>query len=335
MTHRINVVGALAAVLVTVLSTPSSIALGTTELFIPGAAHAGGVNDANWRSDLQIANAGDTGAQFTVELMPADMDNSSRASATFSVNPGQSMRYMDILDSMFSFSGAGALRITSASDNLLVTSRTYNSIGANSVGLPVGASFGQWVPAILLSDAITPDQEGRLIMLTQTDPGTYSGFRTNVGVVNASSSAVDFTIEIYSKTGAKLGTTPTADGHLPAYGFHQFNQPGAVYGPLDDFYAVVRPSTSGAKILAFATVVDNHVTGDPIMIPAMRMTSLPPPQLTVTGPTHLLMGDTPTFMVSGGVSPYTWSIGGTGYMSKTGGTDDGTDLLPKVGPLGV
>jgi hypothetical protein len=78
-----------------------------------------------------------------------------------------SVRYTDVLDSVFHFTGAAALRIVPTKGTILATSRTYNLVGANSVGLPVGASFGQFVPGLAEGEAISSAEEGRLIQLTQ------------------------------------------------------------------------------------------------------------------------------------------------------------------------
>ncbi len=257
----------------------SSVALGMTELYIPGAAHASGVNGANWRSDLQVMNYGPNPVTVNIELMPADTDNSNInwQPPTFTIGPGETVRYLDVLDSLFSYSGGAALRIISDSDTILATSRTYNLIQSAAAGVQAGASFGQWVPAIPFSDAVFNNQEGWLIMLTQTDPATFSGFRTNIGMVNVSSSTIQVALDIYQKSGVKLGTV---NGELPPYGFHQWNQPAAPWGPLDDFYVVARPVSGGVrltKFIAFASVIDNHSTGDPILIPTMRTTPVPAP----------------------------------------------------------
>lgn len=255
-----------------ILIFATGIALGATELYIPGAAHAGGVNGANWRSDLQVMNYGSTTATFKIGLMAADADNGLMPTTIpISINPGETVRYVDVLDYVFSYSGGAALKITSDSDTILATSRTYNLImGAGVAGVTSGASFGQWVPAISIGDAVFSNQEGRLIMLTQTDPATLAGFRTNVGVVNVTAGTIDVALDIYRKDGVLLGTVT---GQIQPYGFHQWGSPAAAYQPLDDFYVVVRPGygvVSPTKFLAFATVIDNHQTGDPVMIPAMR-----------------------------------------------------------------
>jgi hypothetical protein len=154
-------------------------------IYVPASAHAGGANGADWRTDLQIHNAGTTATTATLALLVRDSANPSPQTRTVPVAAGASVRLPDVLLNTFSFSGAAALRVTSSSTRLLVTSRTYNLVGAGAVGLPQGASFGQFVRGVSEDTGIPYGEEGRLIQLTQRDASSGLDFRTNVGVVNS------------------------------------------------------------------------------------------------------------------------------------------------------
>ena len=115
-------------------------------------------------------------------------------------------------------------------------------------------------------------EEGRLIQLSHRDASARTGFRTNIGFVNTTGSPIDMKVDLYKADGALLGTVQDPATHLPPWGFAQVN---GVFGPfatsLEDGYAVVRTSTLGGRFFAFATVIDNHLTGDPIFVPAQRV----------------------------------------------------------------
>lgn len=256
---------------------PGSAALepSTGPIYVPAAAHASGVNGASWRTDLEVHNPGATAVTFDVALLRQNADNGgSPTTKSYSLGPQQSVRYADALASLFGFTGAAALRLSSSPGPILVNSRTYNLIGPNTVNLPVDASFGQFVPGLPEAEAIGYGEEGRLIQLSHRDSSALTGFRTNIGFVNTTGSPIDLKVDLYTADGTFLGTVQDAATHLPPWGFAQVN---AVFAPfsasLEDGYAVVRTSTPGGRFFAFATVIDNHLTGDPIFVPAQRVTS--------------------------------------------------------------
>ena len=257
-------------------SGPALRAAAGSVLYVPAGAHASGANGANWRTDLEAFNPGSTTATFTVQLLRRDADNSSPASRSYSLGPRQARRFVDVLLSEFSTDGAAAFRVVVTAGSLAVTSRTYNAIGENPWGLPQGASFGQFVPGLDETEAIAYGQEGRLIHLTQQAATTLDGFRTNVGIVNASPIPIDVRIDFYAADGTWLGKKDGGDTNLPPYGFRQLNEALRDWGAFPDAWAVVKPTTPGGALFAFATVIDNHVSGDPIFVPAARRASSSP-----------------------------------------------------------
>jgi hypothetical protein len=251
-------------------------------LFVPAAAHASGANGASWRTDLEVHNPGTTAASFVVKLLPRDSDNTASPTKTYTLAARQSRRFTDVLLTEFAFNGAAALRISLTSGSLLATSRTYNLLGGNPWNLPQGASFSQFVPGVEEGDAIAYGQEGRLIHLTQQPSATLNGFRTNLGIVNATASPIDVTVDLYRASGAFLGKKQGAETRLPAYGFRQLNEVLGAWGTVADGYAVVKTTTPGGKLFAFATVIDNHNSGDPVFVPAAVLTSTAGPTPTPT-----------------------------------------------------
>ena len=196
-------------------------------LYVPASAHAGGANGADWRTDLEIHNAGTTATTATIALLVRDAANPSPQTRSVAVAAGASVRLPDVLLNTFGFTGAAALRVTSSSDRLVVTSRTYNLVGPGAAGLPQGASFGQFVRGVSEESAIPYGQEGRLIQLTQRDASSGLDFRTNVGFVNLTSSTLEIRIDLFGADGTFLGTRSGDETRLeglrvpPAHGGHE------------------------------------------------------------------------------------------------------------------
>ncbi len=248
-------------------------ALTADVLYVPASAHAAGVNGASWRTDVEVHNPGAEAAAFTIELLRQNTDNGgSVPSRSVTLGGGTSRRYTDILSTVFGVEGAAALRFTTTTGKVLVTSRTYNLVGPNGVGLPVGASFGQFVPGLGPEEAIGYGEEGRLIQLTHQAASTLEGFRTNVGIVNASPQTIDVTIDLYAADGTPLGSVAGDETRLRPYEFKQLNALiGRYTASCADAHAVLRTTTAGGSFYAFASVVDNHTSGDPIFVPAIRI----------------------------------------------------------------
>ena len=233
---------------------------GDQELFVGTGAHLVGFNNVNWRTDLEVQNPGVTRARYLISLLLRDQDNSTPAfQAQFSLDPGRSVRYPDLLMTVFGIAkGAAAIRVTPIDGTILVNSRTYNQ-------LPSG-TFGQFVPAIQRAQAIGFGQNGRLIGLAH-DPSLASGFRTNIGFVNLSPAPIQVEADFYLGDGTYLGRK----GYdLLSFEFIQIDKAfeQVTASRVDDGYIVVRTTTAGARFLAYASVTDN-ITGDPTYVPAI------------------------------------------------------------------
>jgi hypothetical protein len=273
-------------------------------LYIPTGAHSTGALGTNWRTDVAVHNPGSTQASYTFALLKRDTDNSSPTTASFSLAPGTTTRYPDIIDSVFGFYGAAALRVTVTSGSVLFTSNTYNRLSSdNTNNFPDGSTFGNFVPAFLDTTAITYADEGRLIHLSHTNKETKTNYRTAIGLLNVTASTLPLTIDLYAANGALLGTVSPS---LQPYEFKQYEAIFSPYisAPLADGYAVIRTTAAGGRFFAYASIVDNR-TGDPMYVPAQtlpRSSTTPTPTPTPTPPTGggtITSGDTATGIFGG------------------------------------
>jgi hypothetical protein len=238
-------------------------------IFVPTAAHLTGHNNVNWRTDLEVQNAGSAQADYSISLLARGQDNSTPAHVDLTLDPGKSVRYADILQTLFGFSGAAALCIVQVEGTVVATSRTYADSGSGT--------YGSFVPAVARENAIALGEDGRLIGLSH-DPSLAAGFRTNIGLVNANEYPVKVEAAFYLADGTRLGA---ASYDLQPFEFRQSN---GAFEPftgdrIEDGYVVVRmasgaggqPLDATAKLFAYASVIDN-LTGDPTYVPAIPTT---------------------------------------------------------------
>ncbi|MCG6963541.1 MAG: hypothetical protein LJE95_09775 [Acidobacteria bacterium] len=232
-----------------------SLAAGRT-LYIPASAHLSGAVGTDWRTDLELHNPGPGLVSVTIALLERDQGNSQPITRTVAVNARESLRFDDVLQTLFSFSGAAALRLTLSAGEVLAASRTYND-------QPDG-TYGQLVPALKAEEAFGGNEEARLIQLSQSIPDS-SGFRTNIGLLNLGASSSYVNIGLYDRHGASLGSLAE---YLKPLEFKQLDKVfrRVTTAAVEDGYAVI---TSMGPFLAYASVIDNR-TGDPVFMPAMR-----------------------------------------------------------------
>jgi len=236
---------------------PSSFA--GEAVFVPAAAHVGGVGGTEWRTDLEVMARGSIQASYSVALLRSGQDNSSPQSSMFTLQPGASARYEDVVDTVFGVEGTGALRLVVLAGTVTVSSRTYNDT-------PEG-TYGQYIQGFEQAEAIATGEEAALIQLSRS-ASPSSGFRTNLGLLNATAASLTVEVRLFRAAGQLLGTR--------SYTLKPFEQlqDNDVFGhvtggEVSDGYALVRTTTAGGAFFAYASVVDNQ-SGDPVYVPARR-----------------------------------------------------------------
>jgi hypothetical protein len=224
-----------------------ALAASSEPLVVPAAAHGPGLAGTAWRSDLVLANPGPTPASYRLELLAGD----ASASAELDLGPGESRRHEEVLASVFGFTGTAAIRVVPTAGAVAVASRTYTP-GA-------GGTFGQGVAALAESAAIG---EGERVVL----PGLaeWASFRSNLGLVNLSYDPITVTAELHRGDGGLAGTlTRTVPARSLVITSRVFAAVGAE--EVASGYAVVSTNTAGARLYAWASVVDNG-SGDPVLV---------------------------------------------------------------------
>jgi hypothetical protein len=214
------------------------------EIVVPAGGNVVGFGGARWHSDLDVANLGPMSTSFTVQLLAADQANSTPESVSFTLEPGAAIHYQDAFAELFDYEGSGALRVLVDSSTVTVASRTY-AVGDEG-------SYGQGIPAHRSMHAIRFGETGRLVGLSESGE-SGSGFRTNIGLANATGSMISVVIELYSSDGMLIDTV---EASLSAYEQRQLSRifPEAV----DVGHATLRTTTPGGAFYAYGSVVDNR-----------------------------------------------------------------------------
>lgn len=225
--------------------------------WLPGSGHVTGLGGSMWRTDLELHNPGDATADCEIDLFPRDAASGPAGSVVVRVAGGTSLRLADVVWTQFRHEGGATLRVRPTTGTVMVAARTYTVAGEGS--------FGQFIPALSLDDAVTPTTAGRLIMLRQ-DARSRSGFRTNLGLVNVGGLEVAVELDVMDATGHPLGRLVRV---LAPYQSVQLTEALRLVAPagVDDAVIVVRTTTPGAAVLAHACLIDNR-TNDPVFLPA-------------------------------------------------------------------
>jgi hypothetical protein len=232
--------------------------------YLPGAAHVAGSAGTYWSTDLDVHNPGDTALSFTLSVIERSEKITTLPQLDYRLAPGTSLFLSDVLFEEFGLSGAAVLHLEGPVDALLASSRTYNQTQEGT--------YGQFIAACPQWEAIGHGQEGRLVGLHQSR-FPAQGFRTNLGLMNASgshwSSEAEVLIDLFRGDGTALGQITLA---LDQNEYVQIDRifERVTMGDVNGGFAVVSTTNEGDRFFAYASVVDNR-TGDPIFIPAVRI----------------------------------------------------------------
>jgi len=218
---------------------------------VPAAAHAGGLNQTLWVTDLFLLNPGSEVVTAHLEFLP-EAEGGTAGEAEEELAPGLAVEFQDVVASLLGTAGSGAIRIV-ASDELVIASRTYN--------LAPQGTYGQGIPGALLETGTPPHGVARLIGLAGND-----AFRTNIGLASADTTVTPIAIDLFDAQGTLLASQ---QHQLPPRSWWQLNEVFASSGlsGIEGATAEVRHLGEEGTIFAYASVVDQH-TGDPTYVTA-------------------------------------------------------------------
>jgi hypothetical protein len=239
----------------------------SSSLILPAVAHLDGATA--FRSDVRLANTSAQPIRYQLTFTPTATDATVTAQQTFvQVDAGATIALNDLLQSFFNAapgaSSSGSLEIkplaatadTSAPPNVsFASSRTFSVT-------PAGTS-GQFIPAIPLSRFAG---NGTTLLVPQVSQA--GAFRTNVGLVEASTQPAHAVLSFFDALGNRLSQVPV--DLLP--GEHrQLNGMVTSAGNLANAVRMeVNVTSATGLVTAYASVLD-QTTSDPMLVDAVPL----------------------------------------------------------------
>ena len=219
------------------------------EQTIPAVARTEGAGSTYWRSDVTLHNPHGGSISVSMKLHRAGADNTNVSGRSMTIAARSTLTIPDIVSFLGNSTGSGALLLTASGAGApVVTSRTYTSVVS-------GGTFGQSI------DPIAAFARQSVVTGLRSD----SSFRSNAGLVNSGSSAINVTVRLLSSSGAQLGTSVVplaAKSQMQSSVAALF--PGVNVGSLGSF-TLRATSDSASSLFAYGSVIDN-LSGDPIFI---------------------------------------------------------------------
>ena len=210
---------------------------------VPSMANVPGLFGAVWKTKVELFNP--TPSDFSIQATLYDKTGQLQQK-TINLSAGQLKTYQNFLSDVFGFSGAGAVKFDSGSDQnqFVLNAEVYTDTAHGRYitpvpGLPYDASNSKSYSLGVSVDANN---------------------RTNIGALNDSSSANTITAELYDSSGS-LVTTLTLT--LAPNAWNQIAVPNDVSGGFIEF-------TPTLPAFCYAVVV-NNVSNDGDFIPAAEV----------------------------------------------------------------
>ncbi len=170
------------------------------ELFVPGVGRTAGKAGSQWYSTLWITNASSKqDVDVEVRLLKVNQSNVAPATHTTTVQAGETVRFDNVVESLFGETAtSGTLHIV-ASGDVVVASRTFDQAS----GTPAGASKGYFFAGIPASFALGL---GESTLLQAVSQGGGEDFRFNFGLVETTGNSVAVRATLRSAAGVVLAS---------------------------------------------------------------------------------------------------------------------------------
>lgn len=226
-------------------------------LYLPVVATVAGQAGTDFHTDARIVNRSGATANLTLEYFRNGAGGSTGPTATAAIEIAANEQAVldDMATELFGVTnGAGGVKISS-DQTVSAVARIYNDQRDAGEG-----TFGQFVQGLPMSGAL---QAGTIAFLSNEDPATGAGFRTNIGWFNPNASPVDVVLRGWDTSGALLGEVEHTAG---SYEQLQRNL-GQLWPALQTYGNLYVTFTADAPLFFYGSVVDN-VNGDAIYVPA-------------------------------------------------------------------
>jgi hypothetical protein len=194
---------AVLATLFTLAAVPVLAGFAGTDVFVPMAASQSGMAGTNWFTTLWLYNPGANPATASIAFLERNTANPSPPAVDVLVAPGATEKVDNAVEALFHRRAFGALRVTCATQKLVVTSRVFT--------VPSGGgdddSLGQDFAAVPAAFAIAAGERTQLLGVRQTLPAGASEFRYNFGFVETTGHTANVRVTAHDENGTAFGST--------------------------------------------------------------------------------------------------------------------------------
>ncbi len=233
---------------------------GQQVLFVPAAAAAAGNNNTYWSTTGWFANQVDFPVQLTAALLPPGQDNTAALTSLTSIGTVPAGGFLEVTDLVAAVGGTGktgGLYIVATSNAAELPATLVRATTTTFTPSPSGAGvYGQGLPAV-------PAGIANAVVL----PGIFqnSARRTNVGVLNTSSSTLELSLRLTGRDGQVLEITTWT---LQPYEQRQTSVTNLGASSINGGAITVTRTSAGGSFRAYLSVVDQS-SGDAIYTAGM------------------------------------------------------------------
>ena len=229
---------AVVALALVATATPVFALNSGTDIIVPAAGRG-----TPWVTDLYVGNPGATTVTGSIFWLVRDQPNPSPASISFTVAPGATAVYEDIILAEFGLASAGgAFRVT-ASDTVIVNSRIYATDGS--------ATFGQGFEGVPVPAATQAGGTATVVGLSFND-----AFRTNA-YATAGADGATMALSLLHPDGTSFATANLTLGAWEPY-LRRVNQ---LFPSVENFdNATLQAEVASGSAVIGASKVDNEST---------------------------------------------------------------------------
>ena len=209
-----------------------------TEIIVPAAGRG-----TPWVTDLYVANPGDTTVTGSIFWLVRGQSNTSPTPISFSIAPGSTAIYEDIILTEFGLESAGGAFYVTADGTVIVNSRIYASDGS--------ATFGQGFEGVPVPGATQMGGTATVVGLSYN-----SAFRTNIyATAGSQGAAIDVTL--LDPAGSVISSASLQLGAWEPY-LRRVDQLFAGVANFDN--ATLQADVASGSVVIGASKVDNEST---------------------------------------------------------------------------
>jgi len=170
-----------------------------TDVFLPMVGRSPGVPPSQWYTTVWVFNPNPSAVDVRFHLLERNKTNTSPVTFDDVLQPGETRKYENAVQTLFGRTAWGAIRVTSAA-KVVVNERFYDHPAGAGDKETTGQSFAG-VPREL---AIGAGQTTQLLGAYQTLPAADSDFRYNFGFVETTGSSARLRVTVLDQLGGEL-----------------------------------------------------------------------------------------------------------------------------------